>query len=508
MNAGENAGKGVDRPPDEASPKRTYALVVGIEQYEAGTTWDLPGPATDALDFTSWLRARGVPADQILLFLSPLANELPGASLPTGVATRPADSEPLKEAITRTLPRWRGDLLWLFWAGHGVLTGDNDLRLFYADASVEDKRNLNLDALLTALRSDQYPGLPRQIGLVDACQTYAERMQLAKTLPNETFARGQPLTDRKQFVLYATSPGQSAINLGSARAGLFTKNVMDELTGPGSDGWPPDMEGIAARLDQHFDELRAADRADQTPTSFRWRPWSGGQRILGETVPPATGTSTVKTRRRPRGSALEELVNRLLALDVLATIEGRQNVLSQLRQGLATRIRSSSESRTHVVNIVSRCLEYPGGLTELMDAVKLYTGPDDPAFIEADEAARRLIEAVERAPRGVTELPVKPSAPAALLTELASRIQQLPIGASDSRLAVIAVDLEEIAAALANALKDTEDVALLEIELGDIQTLLGSFGDSSPSRTRLRELRKAGERLRSYGHSRWPGEVD
>ena len=128
-----------------------------------------------------------------------------------------------------------------------------------------------------------------------------------------------------------------------------------------------------------------------------------------------------------------------------------------------------------MVNIVSRCLEYPGGLTELMDAVKLYTGPDDPAFIEADEAARRLIEAVERAPRGVTELPVKPSAPAALLTELASRIQQLPIGASDSRLAVIAVDLEEIAAALANALKDTEDVALLEIELGDIQTLLGSF---------------------------------
>jgi hypothetical protein len=118
MNADENPGKGVDRSSDEASPKRTYALVVGIEHYEAGPNWDLAGPATDALGFTSWLRERGVPADQILLFLSPLDKELPGASLPAGVATGLADCEPVKEAITRTLPGWRADLLWLFWAGH------------------------------------------------------------------------------------------------------------------------------------------------------------------------------------------------------------------------------------------------------------------------------------------------------------------------------------------------------------------------------------------------------
>ena len=72
------------------------------------------------------------------------------------------------------MPAWRADLFWLFWSGHGALTSEGSLRLFYADASTDDKRNLDWSSLLTALRSDLYPGLPRQTGIVDACQTYAE----------------------------------------------------------------------------------------------------------------------------------------------------------------------------------------------------------------------------------------------------------------------------------------------------------------------------------------------
>ena len=94
--------------------------------------------------------------------------------------------------------------------------------------------------------------------MVDACQTYAERLQLATTLPVETLPYGQPLPGREQFVLYGASPGQVAVNLGTARAGLFSQTVMEELAGPGSDGWPPAMERVAERLDRRFGELRAA----------------------------------------------------------------------------------------------------------------------------------------------------------------------------------------------------------------------------------------------------------
>ena len=118
-------------------------------------------------------------------------------------------------------------------------------------------------------------GFPRQIGVVDACQTYAERLQLATTLPAETLPYGQPLPDREQFVLYAASPGQVAINLGSVKAGLFSQKVMEELAEPGGDGWPPDMDIVAAHLDQRFTELRAAGRAEPDPHIIPLAPLDG-----------------------------------------------------------------------------------------------------------------------------------------------------------------------------------------------------------------------------------------
>lgn len=383
--SGDRAGSG-----NGVSPQRTCALVVGIERYEAGGAWDLDGPASDAARFTSWLLSRGVPADQILVFLSPLADKPPGVPLPAGVTAVPARREPVISAITRTLPEWRGDLLWLFWAGHGVLTRDDHLRLFFADASTDDKRNLDLSSVLTALRSDRYAGFPRQIGVVDACQTYADRLQLATTLPAEMLPYGQPLPGREQFFLYAAGPGQVAVNLGSVRAGLFSQAVMAELSGAGGDGWPPDMDLVAAGLDRRFSDLRAAGRANQTPTSFRWRPWAGGERILGETVPEPAGAAAAAGAVPPSGAVLREAVEQLLNLSVMVDAVIRASIVRRLRKGLATTIPYDPSSRPHVVNIVTRCLDYPGGLAELIDAVELYADPTDPALAQAVTATARL----------------------------------------------------------------------------------------------------------------------
>jgi len=57
--------------PKSAAPKRTFAVVVGVETYELGSGWDLFGPAGAACAFTDWLLKRDVKPEHIFLFLSP-----------------------------------------------------------------------------------------------------------------------------------------------------------------------------------------------------------------------------------------------------------------------------------------------------------------------------------------------------------------------------------------------------------------------------------------------------
>ena len=74
-------------------------LVVGIEKYDAGSGWDVDGPAGAARRFVDWLRTDRVPDDNILLFLSPLDGNrelLKG----DGPAAQPATEQRILEALT------------------------------------------------------------------------------------------------------------------------------------------------------------------------------------------------------------------------------------------------------------------------------------------------------------------------------------------------------------------------------------------------------------------------
>src|SRR5690349_5928043 len=95
----------------KARPEHTYALVVGIEKYEARALPDLDGTVSDSLRFAAWLRRRGVPLENVLLHLSPLdAN----ASLMDGwPGVAPATHTNIENALTRTLHGAIGDLLWV-----------------------------------------------------------------------------------------------------------------------------------------------------------------------------------------------------------------------------------------------------------------------------------------------------------------------------------------------------------------------------------------------------------
>ena len=166
------------------SPERTYAVVVGIERYEAGDGWDLDGAAGSALRIIGWLRNRGVPVENITVLLSPLESNRPTVEQALAELKFPANLpsatfDEISRVITEQLPKQDGDLLVLFWSGHGVLDKRKERPLFCANAGVHTKRNINVTDLLAALSRQNFKGLREQMIFVDACANFVQEMRVA-----------------------------------------------------------------------------------------------------------------------------------------------------------------------------------------------------------------------------------------------------------------------------------------------------------------------------------------
>ncbi|MGW8352512.1 effector-associated domain 2-containing protein [Streptomyces wedmorensis] len=336
-------------------PERTYAVVVGAERYDAGPSWDLPGPAADARRFTAWLRGCGVPASHISLLLAPL----PGAGGPrVDVAEGPAGREAVQEVLTRRLPRLEGDLLWVFWGGHGVTDPQGHRRLFYADASADERRNLDLDAWLTAFTTDLLPGFQRQIWLVDSCQTFVEDLGFARTLPAEVPSGGDRLPGREQFALLASGPGQRAANDPVGQTGAFSRAVLDALAASDGGAWPPDMSGIAD------DVIGGFTSREQRPTSLWYRSWAGDERRI-------EFPSTRRLEEPVPDAGLNALIGLLAGWPSMADRDQRQLVLGMLPADLAGSIPRMGAPRPDIISIVRTCRRHPGGLAALVEAIAL-----------------------------------------------------------------------------------------------------------------------------------------
>ncbi|MGW3336777.1 hypothetical protein ACWDCL_04745 [Streptomyces sp. NPDC001009] len=264
-------------------PRATYAILVGIEKYENDAY--LPtlheSPAADALAHATWLRASGVPADQIRLCLSvedARRESVEAEAAALGIEVRGATQADIWAVLADELPTWKGDLLWLAWSGHGALDpGTGEQYLFYADAVRFREYTLATENLQdTLLHNPLYAGIPRTVLLVDACRQY---------LPGFTGAGGtrfpaptQHSAGSRLMSLYATQNGATASNGRSGRGGAFTGALLVELAA--APAWPPDpqtlIEPVRARL--------TADRTCQTPY-LDARHWNGDRRGWGRTTP-------------------------------------------------------------------------------------------------------------------------------------------------------------------------------------------------------------------------------
>jgi hypothetical protein len=296
--------------PREVAADRTFALVVGIEKYDLGSDWDLVGPSGAAGRFAKWLLDCGVRPDHIFLFLSTQQRtgnaQTPPVPVDSRLTSREATENQLHEFIVEDLASRDGDLLIVYWAGHGVIADavGGNRRLFYADATPAHKRNLDLQSLLQFMRTGGFQ-TPQQVCIIDAC---ANRVG-AEGVASRTFPFNKESTSgRRQFVLLATQPGQYARNLPADRSCLFTSELLGLLAADQSGDWPPDFGRLASELSGKFTEIRKAGRTQQAPTFLSVRGWDGEETSLGSALDSAPNLAPSRLFQLPSG--LSDFVGR------------------------------------------------------------------------------------------------------------------------------------------------------------------------------------------------------
>lgn len=251
-------------------PERVFALVVGIESYQVGQGWSLPGPARDAVRFADWLTGTaGVPQAHVRLLLSAL-DESGSAPCP------PATWENVQRVLFDELPECDGDLLWIYWAGHGYLDSRDQLLLPCADATLGLTRHLNLQAALRWWRSSNVPRgrFQRVVAVGDTCRIEEKRARKLRFGISEP-AAGDLMPERRQFVLYAARPGEAAKNDAERRAGQFTDTLLKHLANKAADESVQGLVDIAREVQTDFAVLRAKREAWQEPQFVINEGWDG-----------------------------------------------------------------------------------------------------------------------------------------------------------------------------------------------------------------------------------------
>jgi hypothetical protein len=249
-------------------PERVFALVVGVESYEVDPRWSLPGPASDAMRVADWLtNTAGVPRDHVRLLLSPLNH----SDAQTHV---PATLENVERVLYDELPKCDGDLLWIYWAGHGYIDRTDQLLLPCMEATAAHTRHLNLHAALRWWRSNNVPrGRFRRIVAVgDTCRIETTQARALRFGTNEPGA-GAIDPERRQFVLCAARPGQAAKNEAERQRGQFTHTLLGHLTGQSADNSVEDLVRIARAVQTDFAIMRANGEAWQEPQFVIDRGW-------------------------------------------------------------------------------------------------------------------------------------------------------------------------------------------------------------------------------------------
>lgn len=357
-----------ERSAPRVDPARVHALIVGIEAYAAGHRWDLPGPARDALAFHRLLLGAGVPEAHLHLHLAPLPPFTPH------VPHAPADHATLRRMLVNELPSARGDILWVWWGGHGVLDRDGRLRLFCSDATVADKLGVDLESALARYGSDAVPGFAEQLWLVDACETFEEELGFREQLPVMSLPLGRRSLAHRQTVLRAAGRGRAAVNDPVRATGLFSEILIGLLTARQAElPAPPASEELFSAVRTQVAALRSAGRTTQQPEILLHDP----ERTETLTPPQPGAAPPLPIPQESPLAALKRVVDVLMSYPLMADPVERQVVVTALSPRLAGTLPRHHRARTDMTGIVTALARRgPDALRELSGAV--VSVDDDP----------------------------------------------------------------------------------------------------------------------------------
>jgi hypothetical protein len=355
-----------------APPDKTWAVVVGIEQYDVGGEWNkLDGPVHDCVRFVKWLRKWEVPSGQILTFLSPLPkNKLEAMA----VEHEPASADNVLKAFADVLPEKTGEVLFIFWGGHGVVTEGKKRCLFYANATKSFKRNLDFTSLLDAMHTRSFSGFQKQIGFIDACANYSEDMGLTVAIPQGDAIPSHKDIDHdiRQSVLFASRAGEVAANNDVARTGEFSSLVLASLEQ--TDAFPGNLLSMNVNIKRHFDAMRTEGKLRQTPVHYSWNTIDfGGEEGELYSLPDSRDAQAVASQWNLSIKQLRAIYHAILKCPSMKDRKTRDGVVQSLDKEVRTAIvRRDDDPLTDVRSIVNASLIDNQAWDELLEVLRKF----------------------------------------------------------------------------------------------------------------------------------------
>lgn len=342
----------------QVDPRRAFVVAVGLERYDYGPTLNLPGAAVHALRFVTWALSCGVPPERVHL-ASTWLEKAPAP--PPGVAVSQTTRDGL-ESLFQHVMQVGGDLLLLYWCGHGSMNERRQRVLYTSNATAGNELNVSVEQLLLLLSSSKGPGFARQIIIIDACANFLDEMNTA-SLPTSGMSVGHH-REAAQFVLFSAAGGQIAQFRRGERRALFSTEVLAWLEQHAGSTFPPEVSALEEHVREAFERLRLSDPAlRQSPVSFQvkpyvgegtWHDYSGGMPVSGATQQALDfGTLTPGQVHRVTRLVLAcSFANPDRAEVMRAIAEGRPDELfDQLRSAAAT----ASDVERLAVEKAQRC---------------------------------------------------------------------------------------------------------------------------------------------------------
>ncbi|ALV41692.1 hypothetical protein AU252_11465 [Pseudarthrobacter sulfonivorans] len=247
-----------DLPPLPAiNPARVSVLAIGLETYgDLGVDWDLPGAGLHAVRFVQWAIDHRVPPERVCLgctWVGGLEDSRAMALAAKGVRMISTSTDGIK-ASASDLVENGGDLLLVYWCGHGVSTSRQRLLLTTgAIRNPEQLTNFRIDDLQTLLaaKSEDIAGFPNQVMFFDACANELEGRRLPNPGDWGEFPNGRP----QQLLYYSTDIGLYADFDKDAGRAAYSTELLTWLEGH-TDAFPPDFARLSDHVHRRFHEKK------------------------------------------------------------------------------------------------------------------------------------------------------------------------------------------------------------------------------------------------------------